>query len=53
MLHVVTGYSNNTLSCLELNEEHAGEGFRSIRHIRTPLLACKAKKCHFSRKFDL
>ena len=53
MLHVVTGYSNNTLSCSELNGEHAGEGFRSIRHILTPLLACKAKKCHFSRKFDL
>ena len=33
MLHVVTGYSNNTLSCSELNGEHAGEGFRSIRHI--------------------
>ena len=45
--------SNNTLSCSELNGEHAGEGFRSIRHILTPLLACKAKKCHFSRKFDL
>ena len=53
MLHVVTGYSNNTLSCSELNGEHAGEGFRSIRHILTPLWACKAKKCHFSRKFDL
>ena len=53
MLHVVTGYSNNTLSCSELNGEHAGEGFRSIRHILTPLLACKAKKCHFSWKFDL
>ena len=52
MLHV-TGYSNNTLSCSELNGEHAGEGFRSIRHILTPLLACKSKKCHFSRKFDL
>ena len=53
VLHVVTGYSNNTLYCSELNGEHAGEGFRSIRHILTPLLACKAKKCHFSRKFDL
>ena len=53
MLHVVTEYSNNTLSCSELNGEHAGEGFRSIRHILTPLLACKAKKSHFSRKFDL
>ena len=26
MLHVVTGYSNNTLYCSELNGEHAGEG---------------------------
>ena len=27
--------------------------FRLLRHILTPLWACKAKKCHFSRKFDL
>ena len=53
MLHVVTVYSNNTLSCSELNGEHVGEGFRSIRHIRTPLLACKSEKCQFTRKFDL
>ena len=53
MLNIAMGYSNNTLSCSELNGEHAGEGFRSLRHILTPLLACKAKKCHFSRKFDL
>ena len=53
MLHVVTGYSNSTLSCSELNGEHVGVGFRSIRHILTPLWACKSKKCHFSRKFDL
>ena len=53
MLNIATGYSKNTLSCSELNEEHAGEGFRSLRHILTPLWACKAKKCHFSRKFDL
>ena len=53
MLNTATGYSKNTLSCSELNEEHAGEGFRSLRYILTPLWACKAKKCHFSRKFDL
>ena len=53
MLHVVTGHSNNTLSCSELNGEYAGESFKSIRHILTQLWACKAKKCHFSRKFDL
>ena len=53
MLNIATGYSKNTLSYSELNEEHAGEGFRSLRHILTPLWACKAKKCHFSRKFDL
>ena len=53
MLNIATGYSKNTLTCLELSEEHAGEGFRSPRHILTPLWACKAKKCHFSRKFDL
>ena len=53
MLHIATGYSNNTLSCSELNREHAGEGFRSLRHIFTPLWACKPKKCNFSRKFDL
>ena len=53
MLNIATGYSKNTLSCSELNEEHAGEGFRSLRQILTPLKACKAKKCHFSRKFDL
>ena len=53
MPYVVTGYSNNTLSCSELNGEHAGEGFRSIRHILTPLWVCKLKKCHFSRKFDI
>ena len=53
MLNIATGYSKNTLSCSELNEEHAGEGFRSLRHILTPLWACKAKKCHFSQKFDL
>ena len=53
MLHVVKRYSNNTLCCSELNGEHAGEGFRSIWHILTQLWACKAKKCHFSRKFDL
>ena len=50
ILHVVTGYSNNTLSCSKLNGEHAGECFRSIRHILMSLWACKAKKC-FSRKF--
>ena len=53
MLNIATGCNNNTLSCLELNREHAGEGFRSLRHIRTPLWACKSKKCHGSRKFDL
>ena len=53
MLNIATGYSKNTLSCSELNEEPAGEGFRSLRHTLTPLWACKAKKCHFSRKFDL
>ena len=53
MLNIATGYTKNTLSCSELNEEHAGEGFRSLRYILTPLWACKAKKCHFSRKFDL
>ena len=53
MLNIATGYSKNTLSCSELNKEHAGEGFRSLQHILTPLWACKAKKCHFSRKFDL
>ena len=37
MLNVTTGYSNNTLSCSELNREHAGEGFRSLRHILTPV----------------
>ena len=31
MLHVVTGYKNNTLSCSELNGEYAGEGFRLLR----------------------
>ena len=52
MLNIAAGYSNNTLYCSELNGEHAGEGFRSLRHILTPLWACKDKKCHFSRKFD-
>ena len=27
MLNIATGYSKNTLSCSELNEEHAGEVF--------------------------
>ena len=53
MLNIAAGYSNNTLSCSELSGEHAGKGFRSLRHTLTPLWACKAKKCHFSRKFDL
>ena len=53
MLNIATGCSKNTLSCSELNGEHSGEGFISLRHILTPLWACKAKKCHFSRKFDL
>ena len=34
MLNIAAGYSNNTLSCSELNEEHAGGSFRSLRHIR-------------------
>ena len=53
MLNIATGYSNNALSCSEWDREHAGESFRSLRHIVTPLLACKYKKCHFSRKFNL
>ena len=53
MLNIATGYSKNALSCSELNGEHAGEGFRSLRHMLTPLWACKAQKCRFSRKFDL
>ena len=53
MLNIAAGYSNNTLSCSELNGEHAGDGLSSLRHIITPLWACKSKKCHFSRKFDL
>ena len=55
MLHVVTGYSNNTLSCSELNGEHAGEGFRSIGHILSPLLAYKSKNVIFRENltFDL
>ena len=36
MLNIATGYSKNTLSCSELNGEHAGEGFRSLRHIHRP-----------------
>ena len=35
MLNIATGYSKNTLSCSELNEEHDGEGFISLRHILT------------------
>ena len=53
MLNIATGFSNYTLSCSELNGEHAGEGFRSLRHILLPLWACKSQKCRFSRKFDL
>ena len=52
-LNIATRYSKNTLSCSELSEEHAGEGFRSLRHTLTPLWACKAKTCHFPRKFDV
>ena len=52
MPHVVTGYSNNTLSCSELNGEHAGEGFRSTRHILTPLWACKAKNVIFRENLE-
>ena len=37
MLNIATVYGKNTLSCSELNGEHAGEGFRSLRHILTPL----------------
>ena len=56
--HVLGWYAYMTryfesLSCSELNREHAGEGFKSLWHILTPLWACKAKKCHFSRKCDL
>ena len=49
------GYSNNTLSCSELNREHAGEGFRSLRQVLTPLSACKAKNVVFRENltFDL
>ena len=53
MLNIATGYSTYTLSCSELNGEHAGEGFRSLRHILLPLWACKSQKCRFSRKIDL
>ena len=53
MLNIATGYSTNTLSCSELNREHAGEGFRPLRHILTELWACKSEKCQFSRKFRL
>ena len=56
MLNVATGYSNTTLSYSELNGEHAGESFRSLRHILMPLWACKAKKCiffHENLTFDL
>ena len=52
MLNIATVYSSNTLSCSELNGEHAGECFTSLRHILTPRWACKAKKL-FLRKFDL
>ena len=37
MLNIAIEYSNNTLSCSELNSEHAGEGFRSLRHVLMPL----------------
>ena len=37
MLNIATGYSNYTLSCSELNGEHAGEDVRSLRHILLPL----------------
>ena len=53
MLNIATGYSNYTISCSELNGKHAGEGFRSLRHILLPLWACKSKKWRFSQKFDL
>ena len=53
MLNIATGYINNTLSCSELNGEHAGEGFRSLRHILTPLWACKAQNVIFREKFDI
>ena len=35
MLNVATGYSNNTVTYSELIREHAGESFRSLRHIPT------------------
>ena len=37
MLNIAAGYRNNTLSCSELNGEHAGEGFRSLQHILAQL----------------
>ena len=50
MLNVATGYSNNTLSCSELNRKHTGEGFWSLRHILTPLWTCESNKCDFFAK---
>ena len=47
MLNIATGYSKNTLSCSELNEEHAGEGFRSLRRILTRYERVKPKNITF------
>ena len=56
MLNVATGYSNTTLSCSELNGEHAGEGFRSLRHIilrRYGRVKLKNAFFHENLTFDL
>ena len=44
---------NYTLFCSELNGEHAGESFRSLRFILFEIYVCKVEKWSISRKFDL
>ena len=53
MLNVAMGYSNNTLSCSELNREYAGECFRSLRHILATLCVCKSKISFFAKIWPL
>ena len=44
---------NNTLFGLDLNEEHAGESFMSLRFVVFEIYACNVEKLSISRKFNL
>ena len=53
VINIPSTNGNDTSFCSELNREHAGESFMSLRFIVFEICSCKIEKLSILRKFDL